>query len=390
MSDIRLTNYPDEIDNIENMREPTEEELALIQAGNYDALTDDAKKNVFVTAEKINTMIDGLRSWQQFMKQWVEDGYVHQGTYDSTKYYYPRDVVSIGGVDYLCIGFKVRGVYPSTDTSKKWLRLTGVQGERGATGVGQKGDPAELIYIDTGGVNYIAKNANGDLSNPTLTIKPYMKTGSNSPRALSSYIYIYTKTSINGSYSSTPVQSAGSTTKFDYTVPKNVTGIKIALKDANGNELAVKEVPIIQISNSVVNTYSSGNIDSSDFINIVEKFVEGYKNREYIIKFKPRAMYKKINLKELFDEVSISMNSWDFNQTTVLANINISYRMGFDYALPLIGTSIGEDTIYVSYNLRNGFDLDEDNKFPEYEETNITSDNLNECYISLCINTVLK
>lgn len=52
MSDIRLTNYPDEIDNIENMREPTEEELALIQAGNYDALTDDAKKNVFVTAEK--------------------------------------------------------------------------------------------------------------------------------------------------------------------------------------------------------------------------------------------------------------------------------------------------------------------------------------------------
>lgn len=44
MSDIRLTNYPDEIDNIENMREPTEEELALIQAGNYDALTDDAKK----------------------------------------------------------------------------------------------------------------------------------------------------------------------------------------------------------------------------------------------------------------------------------------------------------------------------------------------------------
>lgn len=390
MSDIRLTNYPDEIDNIENMREPTEEELALIQAGNYDALTDDAKKNVFVTAEKINTMIDGLRSWQQFMKQWVEDGYVHQGTYDSTKYYYPRDVVSIGEVDYLCIGFKVRGVYPSTDTSKKWLRLTGVQGERGATGVGQKGDPAELIYIDTGGVNYIAKNTDGGLSNSTLTIKPYMKTGSNSPRALSSYIYIYTKTSINGSYPSTPAQSAGSTTKFDYTIPKNVTGIKIALKDANGNELAVKEIPIIQISNSVINTYSNGDNTSSDFINIVEKSIEGYKSREYVVKFNARAMGERVDLKELFNKVGKSINSWDFNQTTVLADVNISDNMGFDYALPLIGTTIAENTIYVSYNLRNGFSLDKDNKFPEYEETNITSDNLNECYICLCINTVLK
>lgn len=386
MSDIRLTNYPDTVDNIENMREPTEEELALIQAGNYDALTDDAKKNVFITAEKINAMIDGLRSWQQFMKQWVEDGYVNQGTYSSIKNYYPRDVVTSGGVSYLCIGFRVIGENPGN--SKNWVRLTGATGQRGATGIGQKGDPAELIYIDTDGVNYIAKNSDGELSNSTLTIKPYIKTGSNNPRALSSYIYIYTRTSIDGDY--VQAKSAGSTTSFDYAIPKNITGIKIIIKNSNSVELAVKEIPIVQISNSVVNTYSDGNIDSSDFINIVEKSVEGYKNREYIVKFNTRAMYAKIDLRELFNKVGKSMDSWNFNQTTVLANININDNMGFNYTLPLIGTIIAEDTIYVSYNLRNGFNLEEDNKFPEYEETGITSDNLGECYISLCINTVLK
>lgn len=388
MSDIRLTNYPDKIDNIENMREPTEEELALIQAGNYDELTDDAKNNVFITAKKINTMIDGIKSWQQFTKKWIEDGYVHQGAYSSIKNYYPRDVVTSGGVSYLCIGFRVIGENP--ENSKKWVRLTGATGQRGATGVGQKGDPAELIYIDTGGVDYIAKNSDGELTNSTLTIKPYSKTGSNNPRALSSYIYIYTKASINGSYSSTPVQSAGSTTSFDYSIPKNVAGIKIIIKNSNSVELAVKEIPIVQVSNSSINTYSGGNVDTSDFINIVEKSVEGYKNREYIVKFNPRAMCGKIDLRELFNKVGKSMDSWNFNQTTVLANININDNIGFDYAFPLIGVSIAEDTIYVSYNLRNGFNLDKDNKFPEYEETSITSDNLNECYVSLCINTVLK
>lgn len=386
MSDIRLTNYPDKIDNIENMREPTEEELALIQAGNYDELTDDAKNNVFITAKKINTMIDGIKSWQQFTKQWIEDGYVHQGAYSSIKNYYPRDVVTSGGVSYLCIGFRVIGENP--ENSKNWVRLTGATGQRGATGIGQKGDPAELIYIDTGGVDYIAKNSDGELTNSTLTIKPYSKTGSNNPRALSSYIYIYTKASINGDY--VQAQSAGSTTSFDYSIPKNIAGIKIIIKNGNSVELAVKEIPIIQISNSVINTYSDGNVDTSDFINIVEKSVEGYKNREYIVKFNPRAMCEKINLRKLFNKVGKSMDSWDFNQTTVLANININDNIGLDYAFPLIGVSIAEDTIYVSYNLRNGFNLDKDNKFPEYEETSITSDNLNECYVSLCINTVLK
>ena len=41
------------------------------------------------------------------------------------------------------------------------------------------------------------------------------------------------------------------------------------------------------------------------------------------------------------------MDSWNFNQTTVLANININDNIGFDYAFPLIGVSIAEDTIYV-------------------------------------------
>ena len=397
MSDIRLTNYPDTVDNIENMREPTEEELALIQTGNYDSLTDDAKKNVFVTAEKINTIIDGLRGWQQFTKQWVEDGYVHQGTYDSTKYYYPRDVVSIGGVDYLCIGFKVRGVYPSTDTSKKWIRLTGATGQQGATGVGQKGEAGETIYIDTSGVDYIAKDANGNLSTTTITITPYIKKGSNSPTLLSSYYYIYTKTSANGSYSEVKTGFCGSgLSLITYSIPNNITGIKIIIKNTSGTQLAVKEIPVIQINNSVVNTYTIEDKNGAIVGNIIEKYASGYKNREYIIKIKTSSMMKRINLEEhifAFSDIETSCSSWDLSKTTIFATINTSEDFGgYEYSLPLIGTTINsnKNNIYISYNLRCGFDLQEDNKFPELVETDITSDNLNDYYIILNINTVLK
>lgn len=390
MSDIRLTNYPDKIDNIENMREPTEEELALIQAGNYDELTDDAKNNVFITAKKINTMIDGIKSWQQFTKQWIEDGYVHQGAYSSIKNYYPRDVVTSGGVSYLCIGFRVIGENP--ENSKKWVRLTGATGAKGATGIGQKGDPAELIYIDTGGVNYIAKNANGELSNSTLTIKPYSKTGSNNPRALSSYIYIYTKASINGDY--VQAQSAGSTTSFDYSIPKNIAGIKIIIKNRNSVELAVKEIPIIQISNSVVNTYD---VDCDDDVYaskmlITEKYASDSKVRDYDIQIIPKRITANIPLRNyLIPILSIDSleNYFDLETTFVYANISINNSVKndpdyYNWAFPLIRVA----NFYVNYSLDYGYRVDEGTG--ELLSTELSSNDAKYYTININIKTRLK